>query len=219
MALASSDSLTMADRVRVAFVSFSIRVPRSITRSLSKSSFSAQSSRTPSNHCLVNGAAQAFFSRWVSYTPRASYRAENPTNPKIRQKYKPDIQIPPMAGDRKNTPKRPEKYPEDTNFVFFEYSRGYLKGYLKGYFGESHVLYVGGYFCTSLAFLFCSWSRGCQPWVSYTLQNLPESGVTLPLLRGSGTSRFFDPGTLFFPILWILTPVPKGPRRTKKTPP
>ena len=44
------------------------------------------------------------------------------------------------------------------NFVFFEYSRGYLKGY----FGESHVLYVGGYFCTSLAFLFCSWSRGCQ---------------------------------------------------------
>ena len=29
-------------------------------------------------------------------------------------------------------------------------------------FGESHVLYVGGYFGMSLAFLFCSWSRGCQ---------------------------------------------------------
>ena len=90
--------------------------------------------------------------------PRASYRAENPTNPKIGQKYQPDIQIPLAAGDRKNTPKIPEKYPKNTNFVFFEYSRGYLKGY----FGESHVLYAGGYFCTSLAFLFCSWSRGCQ---------------------------------------------------------
>ena len=90
--------------------------------------------------------------------PRASYRAENPTNPKIGQNYQPDIQIPPTAGDRKNTPKIPEKYPENTNFVIFEYS----KGYLKGYFGESHVLYVGGYFCTSLAFLVCSWSRGCQ---------------------------------------------------------
>ena len=91
--------------------------------------------------------------------PRASYGAENPTNPKIGQKYQPDKQIPLTAGDRKNTPKIPEKYPQNTNFVFLEYSRGYLKGY----FGESHVLYVGGYFCTSLAFLFCSWSRGCQP--------------------------------------------------------
>ena len=42
--------------------------------------------------------------------PRASYRAENPTNPKIGHKYQPDIQIPPTAGDRKNTPKIPEKY-------------------------------------------------------------------------------------------------------------
>ena len=96
--------------------------------------------------------------------PRASYRAENPTNPKIGQKYQPDIQIPPTAGDRKNTPKIPGKYPKNTNFVFFWYSGRYLKGY----FGESHVLYVGGYFCTSLAFLFCSWARSCQTmvWVS-----------------------------------------------------
>ena len=71
--------------------------------------------------------------------PRASYRAENPINPKIGQKYQPDIQIPPTAGDRKNTAKIPEKYPQNPNFVFFEYSRGYLKGY----FGESPLHFVG----------------------------------------------------------------------------
>ena len=102
--------------------------------------------------------------------PRASYRAQNPTNPKTGQKYQPDIQIPPTVGDRKNTPKIPEKYPKNTNFVFFEHSRGYLKGY----FGESHVLYVGGYFCMSLAFLFCSWSRGCQ-----TQAVFPRRGISL----------------------------------------
>ena len=94
------------------------------------------------------------------HNPRASYRAENPTNPKIGQKYQPDIQIPPTAGDRKNIPKTPEKYPKNTKVSYFFLYSG---GYLKGYFGESHVLYVGGYFCISLAFLFCSWSRGCQP--------------------------------------------------------
>ena len=47
--------------------------------------------------------------------PRASYRAENPTDPKIGQKYQPEIRIPPTAGDRKHTPKIPEKYPQNTN--------------------------------------------------------------------------------------------------------
>ena len=44
--------------------------------------------------------------------PRASYRAENPTNPKIGQKYQPDIQIPPTKrGSRKYPEKIPEKIP------------------------------------------------------------------------------------------------------------
>ena len=52
-------------------------------------------------------------------SPRASYRAENPTNPKIGQKYQPDIQIPPTAGDRQNTPKIPEKYPKKYELSYF----------------------------------------------------------------------------------------------------
>ena len=77
--------------------------------------------------------------------PQPSYRAENPTNPKISQKYQPDIQIPPTAGDRKNTPKIPQKYEFHIFLVF--------QGYLERYFGVSHVVYVGGYFCISWAFL------------------------------------------------------------------
>ena len=49
-------------------------------------------------------------------------------------------------------------YPKNTILVFW----GYSGGYLQGYFGDFHVLPVGGYFCISRAFLFCSWSRGCQ---------------------------------------------------------
>ena len=44
---------------------------------------------------------------------------KTPLNPKIGQKYQPDIQILPTARDRKNTPKIQEKYPKNTNFVFF----------------------------------------------------------------------------------------------------
>ena len=79
------------------------------------------------------------------------------------------------------------KYPENTRKItkkyeyriFFQYS----KGYLKGYFGESHVLYVGRYFCILWAFLFCSWSRGCQvcppkrprPFAYYRLEKKAEA--------------------------------------------
>ena len=110
------------------------------------------------------------FHVWVSSTEQKPHKPQN--RPKIPARH---TNSPYMAGDRKNTLKIPEKYPENTNFVFFEYSRGYLKGY----FGESHVLYVGGYFCTSLAFLFCSWSRGCQWWV-YRVGILWGFGVEVP---------------------------------------
>ena len=91
--------------------------------------------------------------------PQASYRAENPTNPKIGpKKTSPTYTNTPYGRGSKKYPefKIPEKYPPKIRI-----SGGIL--YLKRYFGESHVLYVGGYFCTSLAFLFFSWSRGCQP--------------------------------------------------------
>ena len=71
-----------------------------------------------------------------------SHRIENPPNPKIGQKYHPDSRIPPTTGERKNTPKIAEKYPQNTNFVFFE-SPG---GYLKGYFGSLFFCILGGIF-------------------------------------------------------------------------
>ena len=70
-------------------------------------------------------------------------KLKNPTNPKIAKKHQPDIQIPITARDRTNT----GKYPKNMIRVFWGYSGGYLKGYLR----ESHILYVGGYFCISWA--------------------------------------------------------------------
>ena len=86
-------------------------------------------------------------SRWlvspILENPRASYRAENPTNPKIGQKYQPDIQIPPTAGDRKNTPKIPEKYPKNTNFSYFFSIPG---GIWRGISGSLMFCMLGGIF-------------------------------------------------------------------------
>ena len=56
---------------------------------------------------------------WVSVdNPGPSYRAENPTFHKIGQKYQPDIRISPAPGDRKGTPKIPEKGPQNYDFRF-----------------------------------------------------------------------------------------------------
>ena len=85
--------------------------------------------------------------------PRPNYREQNPPNPKIGQKYHPDIQIPLQQEDRQNTPKMPGKYPQNTNFVFLFWIPG---GYLKEYFRES------GVFLNFWNFLFCSWSMGSQ---------------------------------------------------------
>ena len=56
-----------------------------------------------------------------------------------------------------------KKYPKNTIFIF--------RRYLNGYFGGSHILRVGGYFCMSWAFLFCSWSRGSQQKAKRTREN------------------------------------------------
>ena len=64
------------------------------------------------------------------------------TEQKTRQtpkKYQLDIRISPMPGERKNTPKIPEKYPQNTILAFL----GVLWGVFEGVFGESHMLYVG----------------------------------------------------------------------------
>ena len=63
--------------------------------------------------------------------PRASYRAENPTNPKIGQKYQPDMQIPPTAENQKNT----RKYPKNTQkyeFRIFLVFQGVFEGVFRG---------------------------------------------------------------------------------------
>ena len=91
-----------------------IRAPPPTPELLTKDSLSATRSRME-----IPTKNQVSLVRTFLDDPRASYRAENPTNPKLGQKYQPDIQIPRTAGDRKSTPKIPEKYPENTNFVFF----------------------------------------------------------------------------------------------------
>ena len=106
--------------------------------------------------------------------PRASYRAQDPTNPKIGPKNtSPTSEFP----QRQEIEKIPRKYQKDTPQMRFSYfwGGGYLKypentrkipqkydfrifrgifsgGYLKGYFGGSHILYVGGSFCISWGF-------------------------------------------------------------------
>ena len=72
------------------------------------------------------------------------YRKANPPKAKIAQKYHPDIQIPPTTGYRKNTPKIPEKYPQNTNFVFFCF-----RGVSEKVFRGVSFLYVKGYFWIS----------------------------------------------------------------------
>ena len=89
--------------------------------------------------------------------PRASYRAENPTRPKIGQKYQPDIQIAPAAGHQKI----PRKYRKNTpriRILYFFVFQGRFEGVFRGV----SCFVFWGYFCTSLAFPFCSWSRSCQ---------------------------------------------------------
>ena len=82
-----------------------------------------------------------------------SYRGENLLNPKIGQKYYPDIQNHPATRDPNNTLQIPEQYHKNTNFVFW--------GHLKGYFGESLFCMLGGIF-EFLDFPICSWSMGSQ---------------------------------------------------------
>ena len=51
--------------------------------------------------------------------PRRSCRAENPTNPKIGPKIPARHPNSPSAGDRKNIPKIPEKYPPKYDFCIW----------------------------------------------------------------------------------------------------
>ena len=64
---------------------------------------------------------------WLD-NPRPSYRAENPTNAKIGQKYQPDIRIP----RTRRIEKIPRKYQQKRFCIFGGYSWGYLKGSMKG---------------------------------------------------------------------------------------
>ena len=66
---------------------------------------------------------------------------------------------------------------------------------------EVSVWYVGGYFCTLLAFLFCSWSRGCQgktTWVDQASADCPCF-----LVRGAGDALWV-PNALVLCPLWSL---------------
>ena len=63
--------------------------------------------------------------------PRASYRAENPTNPKIGQKYQPDTNSPYGRGSQKyfeNTREIPRKY----EFRIFLVFQGVFEGVFRG---------------------------------------------------------------------------------------
>ena len=70
--------------------------------------------------------------KFILDNPRPSYRAENPTNPKIGPKYQPDIQIPLTVGDRKKYPENTRKIPRKYDSRIFGLFRGVSEGVFRG---------------------------------------------------------------------------------------
>ena len=85
---------------------------------------------------------------------------ETPPKHEVRQDTTPTLKLPDAE--------RAKKYPEHTRKCPPPPKKkqrlcfGAFRRHLNGCAGESYVLYVGGYFEMSLAFLCCSWSRGPQ---------------------------------------------------------
>ena len=110
-----------------------------------------------------------------------------PHKPQNRPKKSARHRNPPTARYRRNTLKIPMKYPQNAIFLLGGVFRGVSEGVFRGIWR----LVCWLFFCMSWAFLFCSWSRGCQDLTLKTLgiAPCPFRGALCVSWRPGGTTK------------------------------